>query len=166
MIISGKKRFFSETANDSSDVSTNIPKERDLEGLNKKNTKYLLTRDHFDIEKYDGFGKQLFFLDKGNYVILTRIGEETVKFSKKISKKIQKNSKNKTPSDIPSDLIKYYKSRYFLFSKFDEGILLDYDGWFSVTPQDVAKQISQSLSCCFILDAFCGVGGNTIQVSF
>jgi trimethylguanosine synthase len=53
-----------------------------------------------------------------------------------------------------------------LFTKFNEGILMDREGWFSVTPELVAKQIAQSLSCSFILDAFCGVGGNAIQVAY
>ena len=41
------------------------------------------------------------------------------------------------------------------------------EGWFSVTPEKIAEHIagrvSQSLESGTIVDAFCGVGGNTIQ---
>ena len=30
---------------------------------------------------------------------------------------------------------KYWKQRYHLFKSFDKGVLLDREGWFSVTPQ-------------------------------
>lgn len=41
------------------------------------------------------------------------------------------------------------------------------EGWFSVTPEKIAEHIagrvSQSFKCDIVVDAFCGVGGNTIQ---
>ena len=41
------------------------------------------------------------------------------------------------------------------------------EGWFSVTPEKIAEHIagrvSQSLESGTVVDAFCGVGGNTIQ---
>lgn len=41
------------------------------------------------------------------------------------------------------------------------------EGWFSVTPEKIAEHIagrvSQSFTCDIVVDAFCGVGGNTIQ---
>eukprot|EP01135_Chromosphaera_perkinsii_P010194 Nk52_evm60s2039 gene=Nk52_evmTU60s2039 len=61
-------------------------------------------------------------------------------------------------------LEKYWFQRYRLFSKFDEGILiLDEEGWFSVTPELIAKHIAQRCKGKVIVDAFCGVGGNAIQ---
>ncbi|NXD68737.1 TGS1 synthase, partial [Eolophus roseicapillus] len=73
------------------------------------------------------------------------------------------------PAEIAADpeLIKYWAQRYRLFSRFDEGIKLDREGWFSVTPEKIAEHIavrvSQSFNCDIIVDAFCGVGGNAIQ---
>lgn len=67
-------------------------------------------------------------------------------------------------------LRKYYEKRYQLFSKFDMGVLLDSESWFSVTPEKIAQHIA--LKCLKILDynsnliifdVFCGAGGNTIQ---
>lgn len=41
------------------------------------------------------------------------------------------------------------------------------EGWFSVTPERIAEHIAlrvqASFQCELIIDAFCGVGGNTIQ---
>ncbi|KAM4865535.1 trimethylguanosine synthase isoform 2-T2 [Thomomys bottae] len=88
-------------------------------------------------------------------------------------KKKKKKNKNKRihvlPPEIASvpELAKYWAQRYRLFSRFDDGIKLDREGWFSVTPEKIAEHIagrvSQSFRCDIIVDAFCGVGGNTIQ---
>lgn len=89
---------------------------------------------------------------------------------KKKKKKKNKNKKiNGLPPEIASvpELAKYWAQRYRLFSRFDDGIKLDKEGWFSVTPEKIAEHIagrvSQSFNCDIIVDAFCGVGGNTIQ---
>jgi trimethylguanosine synthase len=52
------------------------------------------------------------------------------------------------------------RTRYF--SRYDEGCLLDEEGWYSVTPEAIATQIAERCRCNVILDAFCGVGGNAI----
>jgi len=69
---------------------------------------------------------------------------------------------------IPTDaqLKKFWKKRYYLFSKFDRGILIDDESWYSVTPEPMAKHIANRVFEKFgpsnVLDAFCGVGGNAI----
>ncbi|NWI01743.1 TGS1 synthase, partial [Tichodroma muraria] len=84
-------------------------------------------------------------------------------------RKRNKNAQRSVPPEIAADpeLIKYWAQRYRLFSRFDEGIKLDREGWFSVTPEKIAEHIavrvSQSFNCDIIVDAFCGVGGNAIQ---
>ena len=55
-----------------------------------------------------------------------------------------------------------FSQRKRLFSLYDEGCLLDEEGWFSVTPEAIASQIAERCRCNTILDAFCGVGGNAI----
>lgn len=40
------------------------------------------------------------------------------------------------------------------------------EGWFSVTPERIARHIADRCQCDLIIDAFCGVGGNTIQFAF
>ncbi|KAL2919777.1 putative diacylglycerol O-acyltransferase tgs1 [Polyrhizophydium stewartii] len=68
-----------------------------------------------------------------------------------------------TSDVMPKRLAKYWHQRYSLFSRFDEGILIDYEGWFSVTPERIAEHIAQRAACSVMVDAFCGVGGNAIQ---
>ena len=77
---------------------------------------------------------------------------------------------------------KNWKKRYSLFSKFDQGIIIDSkESWYSVTPESIAKghakrcrdMLLHSKNSLFLgpmyknsyvcLDAFCGVGGNAIQ---
>lgn len=70
-------------------------------------------------------------------------------------------------------LHKYYHQRYDYFSLFDSGIQIDEEGWYSVTPEAIAHHIAteahaialtnKSSAITVIVDAFCGVGGNTIQ---
>lgn len=40
--------------------------------------------------------------------------------------------------ELPRKLWKYWLQRYSLFSRFDEGILMDEEGWYSATPQVIA----------------------------
>jgi len=65
-----------------------------------------------------------------------------------------------------SILQKYWFQRYRLFSRFDEGVKLDSEGWFSVTPEKIAEHIAERCQCDTIVDAFCGVGGNAIQFAY
>ena len=62
--------------------------------------------------------------------------------------------------------------RYRLFSKFDNGIIIDsLESWYSITPENISISIAQKIQrkipgkSCTILDGFCGVGGNTIQLA-
>ncbi|XP_058810912.1 uncharacterized protein LOC131675785 [Phymastichus coffea] len=82
------------------------------------------------------------------------------------------NSSNTTSNDnkseyetmeVHKDLKKYWVKRYRLFSKFDDGIKLDYESWFSVTPEKIAIHIAAKCKSDIVIDAFCGAGGNTIQ---
>ncbi|NXU11821.1 TGS1 synthase, partial [Pardalotus punctatus] len=97
--------------------------------------------------------------------------DEKITAKKKEKKKRRKNKSalRTIPPEIAADpeLVKYWAQRYRLFSRFDEGIKLDREGWFSVTPEKIAEHIavrvSQAFNCDIIVDAFCGVGGNAIQ---
>jgi len=76
---------------------------------------------------------------------------------------------------------KYWAQRRRLFTRFDRGIQLDAEGWYSVTPEIIADHVAdrvQNLVTTFsafqkhkeekngkgiiILDGFCGCGGNAI----
>ncbi|KAG0239997.1 Trimethylguanosine synthase [Actinomortierella wolfii] len=66
-------------------------------------------------------------------------------------------------SQLPADMAKYWYQRYRYFSLYDEGIHMDKEGWYSVTPEKIASHIAERCACDVIIDAFCGVGGNAIQ---
>lgn len=73
-------------------------------------------------------------------------------------------------SNIPRELKKYYDRRYNLWSRYDQGIKLNYQGWFSVTPEDIAKSIASSISVNdidkdYILVAHLGTGSIAIQTT-
>ncbi|KAL8145173.1 uncharacterized protein LOC141706845 isoform X2 [Apium graveolens] len=58
---------------------------------------------------------------------------------------------------------KYWHQRYQLFSKFDCGIRMDEEGWFSVTPELIAKHHASRCGSGTVVDCFTGAGGNAIQ---
>jgi len=88
-----------------------------------------------------------------------------------------------TPNPHDPDIVhgKYWAQRRRLFSRFDLGIQLDAEGWFSVTPEIIADHVAERVSGLVttspafrehttrnsgkgvvILDGFCGCGGNSI----
>ncbi len=67
-----------------------------------------------------------------------------------------------TSSPFGADTQKYWDQRYFLFSRFDEGIQLDREGLYSAKPESIASDIARSLPGSCVLDGFCGVGGSAI----
>lgn len=67
------------------------------------------------------------------------------------------------PDELPSSIRKYWWQRYLLFSRFDSGIKMDEEGWFSVTPELLAKHHANRCGHGAIVDLFTGVGGNAIQ---
>uniref|UniRef100_A0A0A9XNR9 Trimethylguanosine synthase n=2 Tax=Lygus hesperus TaxID=30085 RepID=A0A0A9XNR9_LYGHE len=88
---------------------------------------------------------------------------------KRRKRKLRKRKPNAAmPEEIRQNekLKKWWYQRYRLFSKFDEGILLDEESWYSVTPEKVSKYIAERCQCDLIVDACCGAGGNSIQFAF
>ncbi|KAI1284883.1 Trimethylguanosine synthase [Halotydeus destructor] len=85
-----------------------------------------------------------------------------------IAKQKRKRKAKAKPKSVTSDtnLDKYWCQRYRLFSRFNQGIELDEESWYSVTPERIAAHIARRCvkgSPAIIIDAFCGAGGNTIQ---
>ena len=67
------------------------------------------------------------------------------------------------PAFLTGKLEKYWKKRHLLWQRYDEGILMDEESWYSVTPESIARSIAERCRCDLIVDGFCGGGGNTIQ---
>ncbi|GFP92726.1 trimethylguanosine synthase [Phtheirospermum japonicum] len=94
--------------------------------------------------------------------------------SAKRKKKVRRTKLNKKLSILSEDfqgylqevtpsICKYWCQRYLLFSRFDYGIQMDEEGWFSVTPEPLAKHHAVRCGNGTIVDFFTGVGGNAIQ---
>ncbi|KAI9832833.1 MAG: hypothetical protein M1826_000999 [Phylliscum demangeonii] len=70
--------------------------------------------------------------------------------------------------DAPWDLQHYWKQRRQIFHRYDQGIWMTDEAWYGVTPEAVANKIADDLSRyapsdrTILIDAFSGVGGNTI----
>ena len=69
------------------------------------------------------------------------------------------------PLSGSSSLKKYYRQRYHLFSRWDQGIVYDDIGLYSVTPEPLALHTAIRCSCGVAIDAFAGIGGNAIQLA-
>uniref|UniRef100_A0A1B6LF14 Trimethylguanosine synthase n=1 Tax=Graphocephala atropunctata TaxID=36148 RepID=A0A1B6LF14_9HEMI len=84
----------------------------------------------------------------------------------------KKQLKKKYVVNYPEEMManpkikKFWRRRYSLFSRFDEGIRLDAESWYSVTPEKIAMNIAERCRCDLVVDAFCGAGGNAIQLAF
>ncbi|KAI5354465.1 hypothetical protein L3X38_007360 [Prunus dulcis] len=65
--------------------------------------------------------------------------------------------------EFSADIGKYWCQRYLLFSRYDDGIKMDEEGWFSVTPEPLARHHAERCGSGIIIDCFTGVGGNSIQ---
>ncbi|KAI3767420.1 hypothetical protein L2E82_17525 [Cichorium intybus] len=65
--------------------------------------------------------------------------------------------------EISPIINKYWCQRYLLFSKYDEGIKMDQEGWFSATPECIARHHAFRCRNGIIVDCFTGVGGNAIR---
>eukprot|EP00092_Neocalanus_flemingeri_P021800 GFUD01023649.1.p1 GENE.GFUD01023649.1~~GFUD01023649.1.p1 ORF type:complete len:260 (+),score=69.24 GFUD01023649.1:39-818(+) len=88
-----------------------------------------------------------------------------VRTNKKRDKRVHHLTNIQIPPELSSlpHISKYWAQRYRLFSKYDEGIQLDEESWYSVTPEKIGKHIAEKCKCGLVVDGFCGVGGNTIQ---
>lgn len=86
---------------------------------------------------------------------------------KRKEKKRKRKNKPNLPAEIACDktLKKYWYKRFSLFSMFDQGIKLDRESWFSVTPEKVAAYTAERCKADIVIDGFCGCGGNTIQLA-
>lgn len=72
---------------------------------------------------------------------------------------------------LPDNCRKFWRKRYKLFSRFDDGVYMSSDMWFSVTPEAMAlftaRLVRQMLpEAKYILDVCCGAGGNAIQLAY
>ncbi|OII76016.1 hypothetical protein cand_007620 [Cryptosporidium andersoni] len=92
------------------------------------------------------------------------------KFKRCEEMKLYKITSSNTKSSVASErritaFSKRVGREYSIFQKFNEGIILDRNAIFDATPEVLAQHIARRLRGCTVLDACCGVGGNTIPLS-
>lgn len=84
---------------------------------------------------------------------------------------IDSNTLINRAGDFKGPMKKYWNQRYDIFTKYDSGVLLTKELWYSVTPESISKFTAKFLNEAFkdsegpvkVMDAFCGGGGNIIQ---
>ena len=94
---------------------------------------------------------------------------DVVHSSYRFKRPLSNTDKRERPESITH---RNWEKRQFLFGIFDEGIQLDEESWYSVTPEPIARHIASRLQSKsrhnahgqpkLILDCCCGVGGNAI----
>ncbi|KAL5240926.1 hypothetical protein ACI65C_008336 [Semiaphis heraclei] len=73
---------------------------------------------------------------------------------------------NVAKPDTSNDTFKYWKRRLSLFTKFEEGIMLDEESFYSVCPEILSVFIANQCNNVKVaVDPFCGAGGNIIQLA-
>ncbi|KAL6012226.1 hypothetical protein ACLOJK_002704 [Asimina triloba] len=82
---------------------------------------------------------------------------------KSVKMRLFKRLRTSKMEGVSPHLAKYWYQRYSLFSKYDDGIKMDEEGWFSVTPEEIAISHAERSGDGSVIDCFSGVGGNAIQ---
>jgi len=96
---------------------------------------------------------------------------QPLKSTKSKKRSFPNSSWNGADTPNPFDKVddKYWAQRYRLFSKYDFGLQIDEESWYSATPEVISKHIAKRCltnnKVKVILDPFCGVGGNVIQLA-
>ena len=110
-------------------------------------------------------------IEKENKLFLIKIQKVKIEdnFKELYEKGKEKNNnikyyKQKKEAGYLPEISFFYK-RYYYYSKYDKGIKMDYESWYSVTPESIAKYIALLTRGKTIIDGFCGSGGNVIQFS-
>ena len=110
-------------------------------------------------------------IEKENKLFLIKIQKVKIEdnFKELYEKGKEKNNnlnyynQKKEAGNLPE--ISFFYKRYYYYSKYDKGIKMDYESWYSVTPESIAKYIALLTRGKVIIDGFCGSGGNVIQFS-
>ncbi|KAL6493192.1 hypothetical protein OROGR_032951 [Orobanche gracilis] len=133
----------------------------------------LQPRDNLDQESRNDNGSLCQQLDgtTGNRLSADNVSNTSNAKRKKKVRRTKSNRKLSVSSEdlqgvvheVPPSISKYWWQRYLLFSRFDHGIKMDEEGWFSVTPEPLAKHHAARCGNGVIVDFFTGVGGNAIQ---
>lgn len=79
--------------------------------------------------------------------------------------RLSDDAEQSLPPDVEGSVSRFWHRRHALFSLYDWGVAIDTQGWYSVTPEPLARHIADSIAghgFSFVLDLFGGVGGNAV----
>ncbi|XP_022975956.1 uncharacterized protein LOC111476503 isoform X2 [Cucurbita maxima] len=137
-------------------------------GLTTSSVSHVLQQaDHMDGDMH--FGNEPTICTLGTEQNLS--GRDRKKKMKRTRRRGQLSDRNEEfhslaiTEEYPTSITKYWCQRYQLFSRFDDGVKMDKEGWFSVTPESIARHHASRCGSNMIIDSFTGVGGNAIQFS-
>ncbi|KAL0700232.1 hypothetical protein Bca4012_056354 [Brassica carinata] len=97
-----------------------------------------------------------------DFIFCTHTTSHTTRDSMDIEEE-QSRLKKEEENAMNPKISRYWIQRYDLFSRYDEGIQLDEEGWYSVTHEEIAIKHAERCRGKVVIDCFSGVGGNTIQ---
>ena len=105
----------------------------------------------------------LFSTDKTSF-LLTKITKKYMNFDEKDLS----YSSNPLPLEKPlKKMNKFHENPLNIFSLYEKGVKLDTENFEKACPENLAKYIAKKVKKAgfsMIIDAFCGIGGNSIQV--
>lgn len=127
------------------------------------------TRTHVTFDE-DGNPQTVSTVNSGNNHederVIVKTASETWKEMIQGHQALEYSINKDAATHLPRELQKYYAQRYRLFLKFDQGIKMDEESWYSVTPEMIAAHHAYRCSADVVVDAFCGSGGNSIQLAY
>jgi hypothetical protein len=144
-----------------------------LSNYSHKSEKQLLPIEHLDLDKINISVHTNKVTKVESVVIIKRTMKSFIYHADNFYRDKGSKRNNFINTDKPADkeLKNFHKHRYYLFSKYDRGIKIDEESWYSITPENVAKHVANRLTSVFgegetnVMDGFSGVGGNLIQLA-
>lgn len=146
----------------------NINNKQEYNSLNvKKNNQKKKNKENLYCKALDLLNKngkyQIKITNDNSYILKIKEIEIKDHYFEEIEYAKKHGKKSSLRDTAPSYL--FWLQRYYYYSKFDQGIIMDKESWYSVTPEKMAKYIAKLVEGKSIIDGFCGSGGNVIQFS-
>lgn len=166
------EKTFSEDSNLDYTSQNRLNEEKDIFPLKLKKTSKKSENKRKNLDSEDFLGNyplnSLFFLinpEKTHWNLAKITQKHLSEKPPSINPSIQgSNLKNKEKSHN-NGFLRYYDNPMNIFSLYEKGIKLNTDNWEKVCPEKLAKYIAKKAkNQQVILDGFCGIGGNAIQV--
>jgi hypothetical protein len=167
---------FNMSTNEKSESDISVPNEATEEELKVLTPKSLIKYRQKSRKRSNDICYTLNFYEKYGNIYLSQADNQIfvaklrkVNFDDNFQELFEKGKNNlgeffkEDVTSIPD--ITFWYQRYYYYNRFDEGIKMDYESWWSVTPEELAKYTAKLCLGKVVADGFCGSGGNVIQVS-